>query len=415
MRDIDFDSIDWEAFRKENAEEIESINKTLEELQKNKRLQRAIKKSKKRKFLELTKKSKNINFDKNALVMPTKHVLRTLRHIYKNGYSNPSSTYLDGQRASELVERARLKVSDALGCLPSEIFFTGGASESIAWVAKNYRILADQRSHHAVLDAAEQSKNNDKAVFAFPWIVSETGECLAEEYEKKIKNKDTVMFADLTQAIGKEKIYLSQYPGIKFACASGQKIGGISGAGILYIKKKYQDTIKPLIYGSQEDGFRGGTTNLPAIVCFAEAIEEATKDIDKNQNKIRKVTNYIYTKIKTGDVIPVDDTPLFIYESIPVNVRMDEPYTNVINITFNHLTATAAVQIFDKLGFNISAGSACNSESERPSEAYLASGYTEDEAMRTIRISVGKNNTIREAKKFIKALKKIVALYDEED
>ena len=148
-------------------------------------------------------------------------------------------------------------------------------------------------------------------------------------------------------------------PNVIYASASGHKFGGILGCGILYIRHDKQSKVRPLIVGSQEKGIRGGTQNVPAIVCFGEAIEKAMKDIDKNQDKIRKVTNYIYTKIKTGDAIPVDDTPLFIYKSIPVDVRMAEPYTNVINITFNYLTATAAVQIFDKLGFNISAGSAC--------------------------------------------------------
>ena len=76
------------------------------------------------------------------------------------------------------------------------------------------------------------------------------------------------------------------------------------------------------------------------------------------------------------------------------------------------MLATTAVQIFDKYGINISAGSACHSGSEELSEAYLASGYSREEALRTIRISVGCNNTMREAKKFIKVLKKVLDNYD---
>ena len=353
---------------------------------------------------------KNINFDVNATEKPDKHVLRTMWRLYHHGYANPNATYKDARMTAELVETAREKVAKALGCYPDEIFFTSGASESNGLIQANFVLTIDERSHHSF--ERMTGINQYGKVKAIPLVVSETGEWLINEVKA---NPEQEYFLDMTQGIGKMKINLHDMPNVIYASASGHKFGGILGCGILYIRHDKQSKIRPLIVGSQEKGIRGGTQNVPAIVCFGEAIEKATKDIDKNQNKIRKVTNYIYTKIKTGDAIPVDDTPLFIYESIPVNVRMAEPYTNVINITFNHLTATAAVQIFDKLGFNISAGSACNSESERPSEAYLVSGYTEDEAMRTIRISVGKNNTIREAKKFIKALKKIVALYDEEN
>lgn len=358
------------------------------------------------------KKSKNINFDKNSIVMPTRHVLRTLRRIYKDGYSNPSSTYYDGQRANELVERARMTVADALGCLPSEIFFTSGSSESIAWVAKNYRILADPRSHHAVLEAEEQSKDNKDAVISFPLIISETGECLEADYDLD-NNKDAQFFVDLTQAIGKKDINLSKYPCIKFACASGQKIGGIVGTGILFIKKEMQDKMKPLIYGSQEMGFRGGTTNLPGIICFAEAIKEATKNREENTLNIAIVMAEIMRGIDNYNVQSDVNEDGFYYEIEAENPIRYRRNGNTINITFNNLAASVAVQVFDKFGFNISAGSACTAGSEEPPQAYLKSGYTRDEAMRTIRVSIDKNNTVKEAKKFIKVLRRIINEYDE--
>lgn len=338
---------------------------------------------------------KNINFDVNAIEKPDKHVLRTMWRFYHHGYANPNATYKDARMTAELIETAREKVAKALGCDADEIFFTSCSSESISWVAKNFKLEAHPKSHHSTIEASKNQPRKTPALYAIPLMVSETGECLENEYE--MDNK--YLFVDLTQAIGKIKIDLHSKKNIICACASAQKFGGIQGCGILYIQKKCQPYFKPLIYGSQENGFRGGTENVPAIICCGIAIEEACKGMKMymNNRKIKDTIEYLYSEcekfVKTRHI----------------------KFTNVINITFNHLAATAAVQIFDKLGFNISAGSACNSESERPSEAYLASGYTEDEAMRTIRISVGKNNTIREAKKFIKALKKIVALYDEED
>ena len=64
------------------------------------------------------------------------------------------------------------------------------------------------------------------------------------------------------------------------------------------------------------------------------------------------------------------------------------------------------------MGISISAGSACNSGSDEPSKILVALGYSEDKAKRTIRISLGRQNTIKEAKKFIKILNDIIDKYD---
>lgn len=336
-------------------------------------------------------KRNNINFDHNAIEMPSKHVLKTVERLYRQGYANPSANYLDGRKAAEMIENARIKVAEALGCYPNEIFFTSGASESIAWVAKNYPISVNKKSHHSALVAEERTSNGTNKIILFPLVVSETGENLKLIYNLNLEGSK--YFIDLTQAIGKTPIDLSKYPNIKFACASGQKIGGISGCGILYIREDYQKNIEPLIYGSQENGYRGGTSNVPAIVAFGEAIEETVKKMSIDISHRGNIINEIVKGLK----------------KMKVEYQI---HTNVINITFKNISAATAVELFDKYGFNVSAGSACNSGDEKPSLAYLESGYTEGKAMNTIRISIGRRNKLREAKKFVKILKKILDNYD---
>lgn len=335
-------------------------------------------------------KKKYINFDHNAIEMPSKHVLKTVERLYHQGYANPNATYLSGRIASEMVENARVKVADALHCQPNEIFFTSGASESFAWVSKNFKINVDKRSHPN-LAQNENKRFGVIPIIAFPLVVSETGENLKNAYNLEMQGAN--YFVDLTQAIGKTQIDLSKYPNIKLACASGQKIGGISGCGILYIKEECQHHLEPLIAGAQENGLRGGTYNVPAIVAFGEAIEETTKNMSKDIHYKSKILNEIAKRIK----------------KLKVEYKI---HTNVMNITFNNISAATAVELFNKFGFNVSAGSACHSGDEKPSSAYLESGYTEEEAMRTIRISVGRRNKLREAKKFVKILKKILDNYD---
>lgn len=337
----------------------------------------------------------NINFDVNAIEMPSKHILKTVERLYHRGYANPSSVYKDGRIAAEMVERARLQVAKALGCEADEIFFTSGASESNAWVANQFNIFVDKSSHHSLIDSTKYNKSNKPKIIAFPWMVSETGECLRDKYNLNMEG--VYYFVDLTQAIGKTNINLNNYPNIILASASGQKFGGIQGAGILYIKKDWQDKIKPMIYGSQENGLRGGTINVPAVVGFGEAIQE----VYKMDNKV----NFFYRTSKILNNIAHNIQNL----NLPVDYQI---HSNVMNITFKHLSSATAVQLFDKYGFNVSSGSACMAGSEEPAQAFLKSGYTKEKALKTIRISVGRRNKLREAKKFVKILKKILDKYD---
>lgn len=333
---------------------------------------------------------KHINFDNNAIEMPSKRVLKAVERLYHKGYANPNANYLDGRIAAEMIEKARDKVAAALNCKPNEIFFTSGASESFAWVSKNYKLSIDKRSHPNLI-ADENKKFRKIPIIAFPLVVSETGEILKNVYNLEMQGAN--YFVDLTQAIGKTKIDLSKYSNVKFACASGQKIGGISGCGILYVSEDFQQDFKPLIYGAQENNLRGGTYNVPAIVAFGEAIEEITQNMSKYVSHKSNIINYIVKYLKKFQV-------------------EYQIHTNVINITFNNISAATAVELFNKFGFNVSAGSACHSGDEKPSQAYLESGYTEEDAMKTIRISIGRRNKLREAKKFVKILKKILDNYD---
>ena len=348
------------------------------------------------------RKHKYINFDHNATTPPTSHVLAVLRKIYRDGYNNPSAAYFGAQKTAEAIERARQQVATALGCDSNEIMFTSGASESNSLIQANFILDVDERSHHSF---ARMDYNYNGNIKAIPMIVSETGECLIDEINS---NPTKQYFLDLTQAIDKVQINLHSMPNVMFASASGQKFGGILGCGILYINKNFdkKDKIRSLIYGTQENNLRCGTYNVPDIICFGEAIEEATQNINKNQEQINKIIDYIYSYLENNY------KSYYKNNKVVFNELKFRKHYNTINITFNNLLATTAVQIFNKYGIYISAGSACSSGEEKPSNAYLASGYTYDEAMRTIRISVGINNTIREAKKFVKILQKIIDNYD---
>ena len=330
-----------------------------------------------------------IYLDGAANMTPYKDVLKAIQPFYEFGINNPSSLHKEGVKASYWLNLAREDIAKILGCDEDEIFFVSSSSEAIAWVAKMRKVIAHPTSHHSMIEAQKDCnpKLTDKIVLGVPYYDSETG----------IKNDlDELpyaeVFLDLTASIGKEKINLHKMKQVTYACLSAHKFGGILGAGILYIRRDVQEYIQPLIWGSQEKNSRGGTENLPAIVAMALALKINDKEFKRNKEKINELMNYL-----------IENLPPCKYSHS----------SNTLNITFKNLSAQSAVLIFDKMGIAVSAGSACSSHSLKPSAILLYRGYSREEAMNTIRISLSIYNTIEECEKFIKTLKYIIDNFDE--
>lgn len=355
---------------------------------------------------------RRIYLDNAASTPLDKRVLKAMKPYLTKVYGNPSSVHKEGREAHMAIEKARKTIAGILNCSPEEIFFTSGASEGNSWVSKNFKYYCTDNSHDSMILA---NNDNEDGLLSYPLLVSETGKmsCLV--------NNCGQCHIDLTQAIGKLDVNLYDYKtdtsngtssitlhngllGLgKCATASfgGHKFGAPKGVGILFIRKQYQKDFVPLIYGHQENGLRGGTENVAGIVGMAEALKITIKELPKNCRHIREMQDYIMIHVNYPAKIKID------------NIRV-EGHNGIINITFNHLDAQTAVQIFDREGIAVSAGSACNSGTDEPSRALMASGYEEEEAKRTIRVSLGKQNTMREVKKFIKILRKVIDNYDKE-
>lgn len=346
---------------------------------------------------------KRIYLDSAATTPVNKHIISRLQKDLKYIYGNPSSLHYEGRIASEKVEKAREQVAKLLGCDADEIFFTSGASESNSWVAKctPYKLVATNDSHTSLekykfkhqKEIYEQKTMYGELIkrnvmISYPLINNEMG------YRNVFYFNYPWLHVDLTQALGKVEINLREHSNILFASASGHKIGGLKGCGILYIKKSEQKHMKALIEGHQENGFRGGTENVLGIISFGYAAAETFKNFYKNKERVDNLILYTTWGLLCGRGLNYITN------------------ANIINITFKNLNAQTAVQLFDRYGICVSAGSACNSGIDEPSDSLLGKGYTSEQALRTIRISLNSTTTKREIRRFIKVLKKIVDIYD---
>jgi cysteine desulfurase len=181
--------------------------------------------------------------------------------------------------------------------------------------------------------------------------------------------------------------------------ASGHKIGAPKGVGILY--KKNSIHIDPLIYGSQMDGMRGGTENAPYIIGMAKAVDLAKKDTEY-ELRLTILRNNFISELKAM--------------GCTINGSLSNRLPNNINVTFSqNITGESMIYMLDMCGIYISSGSACNSHSIEKSHVLKAIGLSDNDAVKTVRITLPDNVTMDEIDKVINEIKKNILLLSIED
>lgn len=363
-----------------------------------------------------------IYFDNAATTKPHEEVLQAMYEAYINLYGNPSSIHALGSKAKASLEDARSGIASLLGAGQDELYFTSGASESINWVLKGspYPIITSQVEHKAGLESCRylQSKGRElmylgvdenglidldelddltKAggfLLSFIYANNETGvlQDIRSISEIAKKNK-CLLHVDGVQALGKVPINFEDID-VDYMSFSSHKIHGPKGIGLLYMKKEAR--LSSLIHGgSQENGMRAGTEDLPGIMGFAKAIQLATESMDKNKD-IEKLRTYIETRL-------VEEIP-----DLKINASQGPRVANISSVSLPGQDGARLLMMLDMRGICLSAGSACTAGALEKSHVLKAMGLDQAYIGGTLRISLSADNTYDEADIFIKALKDIV-------
>lgn len=363
--------------------------------------------------------------DNTATTKPRQEVIDAMMPYFTEKWYNPSSLYTPAHLVKMDVIAAREKIARFINAEPDEIIFTSGASESNALALRgsgaDWLVISDMehKSINAFYYDSEQL-GYFKEVVQMPvdryGRVSEHDLKIAikelREEEAKNGNPDckfiyseylcnneigtinriksftdgTLYHVDATQAFGKIPIDVKQM-NVDFLSASGHKIGCPKGIGILYVKRGTK--VNPLILGSQMDGLRGGTENVPYIIGMAKAVECC--NLNHNIDMVVKFWHFVSQVIKR--------------KIGKINGSLHERMNDIISLTISeNVHGEALVYWLSRKGFYISAGSACNAGSGEPSKALRAIGLSEDEALRTIRVTLFEEMTNEDIDSFLDAL-----------
>lgn len=371
-----------------------------------------------------------IYLDNAATTRLSNEAFEKMKPFYLENYANPSSVYRFAAPAREAVEQARDDIGAVIGAKGSEIYFTGGGSESDNWAIKGVadalkekgrHIITTSIEHHAVLNTCHFLEKCGCEVTFLP--VDEEGRVRLTDLENAIR-PDTVlisvMFAnneigtiedikeigaiakkhgilfhtDAVQAFGHIPIDVNEM-NIDLLSASGHKFHGPKGVGFLYVRNGVKFT--SLIHGgNQEKNRRAGTTNVPQIVGMAEAAKLAAKNMEENSRKMAELREYLINRI---------------LEEIPytrVNGSRTGRLPNNVHFCFRFIEGESLLIMLDQKGICASSGSACTSGSLDPSHVLLAIGLPHEIAHGSLRITLSEENTMEEMDYVASELKSIV-------
>lgn len=374
--------------------------------------------------------SKNIYLDNAATTKVAPEVFETIKPYFEEYYGNASSIYRFAGEARKAVDKARDTVANFLGAKSNEIYFTGGGSESDNWAIKGIaeslkdkgnHIITTKIEHHAVLHTCEFLEKQGYEVTYLD--VDENGFVKLEELKAAIKPTTilvSIMFAnneigtiepikeigeitkekgiyfhtDAVQAYGHVPINVDEL-NIDLLSASGHKINGPKGVGIMYIRNSVK--IGAFIHGgSQERGRRAGTHNTLGIVGFAKATELAQERMEARSKYESELRDYLVERV-------LNEIPY-----TKLNGDKVKRLSNNANFSFKFIEGESLLILLDQKGICGSSGSACTSGSLDPSHVLLAIGLPHEIAHGSLRLSLSEENTKEEIDYTVDELKNIV-------
>ncbi|MGB3264379.1 MAG: cysteine desulfurase family protein [Microcoleus sp.] len=367
-----------------------------------------------------------IYLDYSATTPTRPEAIDAMQKALTQYWGNPSSLHEWGQRAATALELARMQVASLINALPESIIFTSGGTEAdnlaIMGIARLYtnpqHIIISSVEHSAVAEPARQLEQwgwevtrlpvdklgrihpldlqealrSNTVLISIVYGQSEVGTLQPIEALSQIaRSRNIVFHTDAVQVAGKLPIDVQKLP-VDLLSVSSHKLYGPQGAGALYVRPGLE-LVPMLGGGGQELKLRSGTQALPAIAGFGVAAELALQEIDRETARLIELRDRLFEKLAhLPSLVPTGDrsSRLPHHVSFCIVSPNSSPYQE---INTGRITGKTLVRQLNLAGIGISSGSACNSGKLTPSPVLLAMGYSENDAVCGIRLTLGRETT----------------------
>lgn len=358
-----------------------------------------------------------IYLDYSATTPVSKEVLDSYVKVTKDYIGNPNSLHSLGEKSRELLQSATKQICDILDIKESELIYTSGATEAnntalVGYALKNIKkgknIVVSKLEHPSIYGICNYLKtlgftityveNTNEGVIDFDdlrekvksdtimvCVVGVNSELGIRQPLKTIRqvikkqNDNTILFSDLTQAVGKVNINLHD---VDLASMSSHKIYGPKGIGLLYKSEKVN--IEPLVHGLTNE-MRGGTPSLPLIVAFSKALRIAITNVSKNESVVKLLND----KLKSTIVK---------YPDILIN-RTNYSIPHIFNISLMNIKPETFIHALEKREIYVGSNTACSSGKLSPT--IMAIYNDEQRASTSIRICLSHLTNFEDINRFL--------------
>lgn len=343
-------------------------------------------------------------------------------------FGNPSSSHFYGKIAKEKIEFARIQVSQLLNCLPEEIVFTSGGTESnnysirgIAYtnLDKGNHIITSSVEHPAVINVCKYLEKRGFEVTYLP--VDKYGMINPDDLKKSIKSTTTLitvmhannevgtiqpindvskiareynvpLHSDAAQSTGKISTDVKML-GVDLLSVAGHKLYAPKGIGVLYVKKGLK--LAKLMHGAEhERNRRPGTENIIDIVALGKACELAKENLYLYTSHMKKMRDLLHEKLKSLSL------------DIILNGHPTERLPNTLNIGFKGVEANHFLAAMPELA--ASAGAACHSGAVNISSVLSDMNIPVEYAKGSVRFSTGRETSENDIVKTVEMIKTLL-------
>ena len=320
-------------------------------------------------------------------------------------YANPSSLYQSGVDTRQIIEQARKNVANFINGKSENVIFTSSGSAANSLVIKGlttenpvlneYTVFYSPTAHKSMIKACKSCVTN------IPLKVNKYGEIdleyldnILREYSihkplvciessnseigtmnyiftiaKIVHKYNGLILVDVTGHIPSYHVNMKIWEDIDFVTFSGHKLHSLKGVGVVY--KNCNVELKPLVYGSQEQGLFAGTENVLGIASLGKAVE-----------------NYDYSSISSNNRDYVYD---YIINEIPDSYLVGAPFEHRLPhnlyMCFKGVQGESLMILLDMNEIQVSTGSACTSNDLQPSSTLTAIGMDKEDINSCIRMT----------------------------
>jgi cysteine desulfurase len=326
-------------------------------------------------------------------------------------FGNPSNLHDMGREAKNAVEEARAKTAALIGAKPEEVFFTSSGTESNNFALKGLAQANNQKGNHIIVSQVEHFsvlhpvKTLEKAGFKVttiapdkeglidPAVVAKaiTKETILvsimhsnneigtlqpiEEIGKITREKGVLFHTDAVASVGWVPVDVKTL-GVDALSLSGHQFYGPKGAAALFVRKGVR--IKPQIEGGvQEDGRRGGTENVPALVGLGKAAEIAQAEIANRGSYLTPLRDRLLSGLQSR------------ISDMVVNGHPSRRLPHNVNVSFLFVEGESMLLFLNMEGISVSSGSACTSRSLKSSHVLSCIGTDAAAANGTLLMTIG--------------------------